>query len=123
MAQMGTCKHEAVPTWVTTASAGDGHPWSHGNWGRQGRARVTVIARRSTAVTITTSPRQRMTQMQGDESGHRATGGREAERKQKNRGGGRNPQMLGSPQVEDIMVPDKNMVCGQAEGKLGVLEH
>lgn len=81
MAQMGTCKHEAVPTWVTTASARGGHPWSHGNWGRQGRARVTVIARRSTAVTITTSPRQRMTQMQGAKSAHRATGGREAVRK------------------------------------------
>lgn len=31
--------------------------------------------------------------------------------------------MLGSPQVGDITVPDKNMVCGQAEGKLDVLEH
>lgn len=30
--------------------------------------------------------------------------------------------MLGSLQVDDITVPDKNTVCGQAEGKLGVLE-
>lgn len=81
MAQKGTCRHEAVLTWVATASARDGHTWSHGNWGRQRRARVTVIARRSTAVIITTSPRQRMTQMQGDKSGHRATGGGEAVRK------------------------------------------
>ena len=50
-------------------------------------------------------------------------GERQGERKQKKRGGGGSPQMLGSPQVGDITVPDKNMVCGQAEGKLDVLEH
>lgn len=79
---------------------------------------------RSTAVTITTSPRQRMTQMQGDKSGHRATGGREAVRKKAKESRWRGtPQMLSTPQVEDITVPDKNIVCGQAQGKLGVLEH
>ena len=124
MAQKGTCRHEAVLTWVATASARDGHTWSHGNWGRQRRARVTVIARRSTAVIITTSPRQRMTQMQGDKSGHRATGGGEAVRKKAKESTWRGePTDVKLPQVEDITVPDKNIVCGQAQGKLGVLEH
>lgn len=92
-----------------------GTTWSDGNWGRQRRAGVTVIARRSTAVTITTPPSQKITQMQGDKNGHRVTGerGSEKESKKKNLGGGK-PTDVSSSQVENITVPDKNIVCGWA---------
>lgn len=56
-----------------------GTNWSDGNWGRQRRAGVTVIARRSTAVTITTPLSQRMTQKK-DKNGKRMPGGRGSEK-------------------------------------------
>lgn len=91
-----------------------GTGWSDGNWGRQRRAGVTVIARRSTAVTITTPLSQRMTQK--DKNGKRMTGGRGSE-KQSERifaGVGGGPTAVSSSQVECITVPDKNIVCGWA---------
>lgn len=78
---------------------GMGTAWSDGNWGRPRRAGVTVIARRGTAVTITTPFNQRMTHKKGDKNGKRVSGGRGSEKESKTIQGGGVVEWEGNPQM------------------------
>lgn len=60
---------------VATAVARNGYNLLRWKLGQR-RASITVIARRSTAVTITTPLSHRVTQKQGNKNGQKVTGGK-----------------------------------------------
>lgn len=72
-------------------------------------AGITVIARRSTAVTITAPLSHRMTQK--DKNGKKVTGVRGSKKAKEPRV--EKPTDVSSLQVENLSVTDKNIVCGR----------